>query len=235
MTEMTKQNILYLGMAGDIFSPLLIYPDFDNLFVIDVYERGYCRCNTLTEQHDQIKKVLTQGSDENTHSRNINGKYWDNPDITHFIKSKCDIIEESEVSADTWTLIFKYDGKIRKLFIFYQNYHTEWPSPVKNIHGIIGIGSFFFQRKMFSDIIIKMLQTRMTNSYYFHVLYFNHQVDDFEDYLILNGSKRSGSVIGKLFIADKNDVEEYVLNISDEIFSKFPDGLYPMFEKYPNR
>jgi len=139
------------------------------------------------------------------------------------------------VSADTWTLIFKYDGKIRKLFIFYQNYHTEWPSPVKNIHGIIGIGSFFFQRKMFSDIIIKMLQTRMTNSYYFHVLYFNHQVDDFEDYLILNGSKRSGSVIGKLFIADKNDVEEYVLNISDEIFSKFPDGLYPMFEKYPNR
>ena len=65
---------------------LLIYPNFDNLYVIDIYEKGYNGCQTIEEQHTKIKQKLTQGNNKGTEGCYVDGKYNINQDVIHYIK-----------------------------------------------------------------------------------------------------------------------------------------------------
>lgn len=61
---MNDQNVLYLGMSGDILSPMFLFPNFRTLYAIckrsnhsDIKDR------TWDQLKDDIKTILTTGSD----------------------------------------------------------------------------------------------------------------------------------------------------------------------------
>ena len=43
-------NVLYLGMADDIMSPLLLLPDISTIYVIDMFDRYYSSDGTFNSQ-----------------------------------------------------------------------------------------------------------------------------------------------------------------------------------------
>lgn len=138
-------NILYIGMADDIVSPLLLCPDFDTLFVIDGFDDAYSEDGTFEGQKKYIVDSLIAG-----HS-----KYRmrsDGCDILYHpiyigkatIVSNIDtnIIRDNKVVSGIWTLKFEWNGKIRTLIRYEMNACQEiWPVEITNINHIITIGS----------------------------------------------------------------------------------------------
>lgn len=60
------KNVLYLGMADDIMSPLMLVPDLENLYVINLLAPAFSPDGTWEGLKNDIKTILTDGS-------NING------------------------------------------------------------------------------------------------------------------------------------------------------------------
>ena len=55
-------NILYLGMGIDILTPLLLCPEFTNLYVMDVYDVAYTYETTIDGQYPKERNINVQRS-----------------------------------------------------------------------------------------------------------------------------------------------------------------------------
>lgn len=129
-----EENVLYLGMADDIISPLLLVPNFTTLFVIDHFEDTFSSDKTIQGQKKDIKEILINGSDEKSHWRK-------KKDPICYLRTPSKIIRDTEENG-VWRLEFVYDGKMRKLISYLDtNFQELWPDEVDNIKHIIGIGS----------------------------------------------------------------------------------------------
>lgn len=120
------KRVLYCGMADDIYTPLYIFPELEELFVMDLLDRAYSY--TLELQRDTIVNILTNKT-----------KYSDKCYLPH----KAVIIEEIR-KPKSYYLTFNYNGKIRKLSIFSIDYLLyEWPKQINNIDTLMHIGAPF--------------------------------------------------------------------------------------------
>ena len=63
-----KMNVLYLGMAFDIMSPLLLIPDLDTIYAIDLVDTSY-GLPSWDLHKAEMRLILTCGSDEKSQCR----------------------------------------------------------------------------------------------------------------------------------------------------------------------
>jgi len=144
-------NILYIGMADDIISPLLLCPDFDTLFVIDIFN-GYSEDGTFENQKKLIIDTLINGYTKMIpcecdpkilyYSKYIGGMATviSNTD-TNIIDTENTDDGENLVEGGVWTLKFEWNGKIRTMIRYEMNMNKSiWPTEIVNISHIITIG-----------------------------------------------------------------------------------------------
>ena len=178
-------NVLYLGMADDIMSPLLIVPDLTTLFVIDLFDKCFSKDKTWKSQKEDIKEILTNGSDINSHGRQVTIKCNDD-DTIHYLKDKAKILKDND-NGSVWKLKFKYDNIVRNLiFYHHRNFLIKWPEDIINIKHVIMIGAFCWEGFIENDctVLLSMLKTRTIIPYYIYALTFNHK--HFPEHLILD-------------------------------------------------
>lgn len=128
--EEQLNNVLYLGMGDDIITPLLLQPDFDVLYVIDIFV-GNNSIKTFEQMQQKIVDTLTTGItlEETYQSQEIGGKA---------------IIISKEQSYKKWVLTFDFNGKIRKLIRYEGDFYDTWPVEITEINHIIAINSANF-------------------------------------------------------------------------------------------
>src|SRR5437762_9108983 len=109
-------KVLYLGMAGDIMLPLLVVENLTTLFVIDKFDPCYSKDKTWKGLKEDIKDVLSNGSDENSRSRKIHVEDHWNKSI-HYLETKS-IITLDVDDGSVWRLKFIYNRKERELIYY---------------------------------------------------------------------------------------------------------------------
>lgn len=129
------QKVLYLGMSDDIITPLLLFPDFDKLYIIDRSRDAF----NLEDLFDGIKEMLITG-------KTLNIPFKNGDDCEHIrptsIGGKCRIIKDRRTHNNKrWMLYFKFNGKNRKLIRYEQDFYNNWPTCMRNINHIIAIYS----------------------------------------------------------------------------------------------
>lgn len=229
---MTEINVLYCGMANDIMLPLLLVPDLDNLFVLDLFDEAYSWDGTYASQQDDIVNTLKLGNDSKSHTRFIMNKYkyekqtnFDpviNTKISdvHYLNGKSKILEDVR-DGIVWTLKFIYLGKLRTMISYQRNFIKKvWPKEFINIKYLFVVGAYSFDSFVEDKKpkkFIKMLQTRMTTKFYFYALTFNHKFK--HHYIVKHGGERTGSEIAMIEINKNDDLDDlfsnyYIKNIS---------------------
>jgi hypothetical protein len=151
--EFKGKNVLYCGMANDIFTPLVLVPHLDNIYVMDKFDSAFSSDDkTLDQQRTDIIDILT-------HKTKQQG-YCDLP-------YKATILKEIR-EPDYFNLVFDYNGKERHLYIFSTDYRQEiWPEIIKDIDVLITIGAPFaidrrvmervFDNKISADYCINII------------------------------------------------------------------------------
>lgn len=213
------KNILYLGMADDILTPLLLCPDFDNLFVMDDFDEAFSTDDTLDSQRDDIIKILEQGyadrsiyPDEELYLSLKKGR---EPTYKHYLEGKSEIISDVR-KENVWRLKFKYLDKIRYLTVFSEDFlKNAWNDEITNISDIITIGAYDIDcyQKSPCNNLIQMLSTRCLPQINFYCLsYFTFNV--FTEHLILrHGRCNIGDEIGKLVIDTTGDIHKFLMSL----------------------
>ncbi len=178
--RMPIMNTLYLGMATDILAPLLLVPDVDVIYVMNVLDKAFG--GTWEEHKQHICTVLEQGNDTTKILLNI---------------------DNTKQSLDAkWILEFIYNGKPRKLIYYYDFnfvYHV-WPEEIRNIHHILWNGTYTWDMLMtdydhdgdYCPSIKTIMAERMTSDAYLYALSFNHTW--FPEHISLNDGSRNYSV-----------------------------------------
>jgi len=205
-------HVLYLGMAHDIMAPLLLVPDLDVLYAIDMFDDCFSPDRTLAGQQRTIKRVLTDGSDEHSYAREIHDDAHAKRTSRHYqsihrLDAPATLVCES-TEGKTWRLDFMYNGKLRKLVFFNNhNFLATWPDEVQQVAHIIGIGAFAwhdtFKGKLHAmPLFIKMLQERTTATFSLYVLAFLNS--QYTDRIRLHyGNERTGDKIATTTVKDK--------------------------------
>jgi hypothetical protein len=210
-------NVLYLGMATDIMAPMLLVPDFDNIYVISLVDRAFG--GSWEEQKMRIRIILKDGSDKNVEK----SEWWYEPYKTghppkenHTLVGPSKIIYDFDNRTDNkpsnykpteydtyakWELHFEYNGKIRKLIYYYDvDFNNEiWPKNISNINHILWNGTYSWWRIMEDDseLLRKMMMERLATGAYLYALSFNHQGFP-EHILIYDGHERDGTLVAKM-------------------------------------
>lgn len=171
-------NVLYLGMADDIYSPMFLTPDFDNLFVICKLDTAFARGDTKQGQREDIIEMLSTGNNKNSRLHAVHAKYGD--DTTAYLDEPCEIIDSIVVKEGTpeehWHLFFMYKGKIRRLSYSYQDFALkEWVRYFNNISTLMKMGAGENRDVIDKPILYKMLKTRCLEDcdYYFNWRYYD--------------------------------------------------------------
>ncbi len=136
--QANKTNVLYLGLAFDIMSPLLLVPDLDTIYAIDLVDVSY-GLHSWDLHKAEMRLILTCGSDEKSQCRHL----FEHNRINRLPGGPATII--SDIDTDNcWTLEFAYDGKIRSL----QYYHhidfqsnEEWPPSIQGCAHVMSMGA----------------------------------------------------------------------------------------------
>ncbi len=134
-------------MADDILSPMLLVPDFKQLFVICLMDEAFSKAGTWESQKQDIKQILEKGNDEFSHHREVYAYYNKIIPITKLDES-CTILEETD-SNNRWMLAFMYKGVRRELIYFHHTdyYLFKWPSEINNISHLMSMGAVFMTDK----------------------------------------------------------------------------------------
>lgn len=133
-------KVLYLGMANDIMSPLLLIPETTIIYAIDSFDSCYSRDGTWDTQKKDIQQILIQGNDLNTFSYDIHTSDTDDKE-PHYLKHKSKILNSVD-DGSVWTLEFLYGtGPITLKYYHHYNFYSEWPDEITEISKIIGIGA----------------------------------------------------------------------------------------------
>lgn len=198
-------NVLYLGMADDIMSPLLLVPNLTILYVIDKFDSYFSPDSTFDSQKNDIINALSNGSDLDKRSRKIY-----NDDSVHFLEGKSKIISNID-DGKVWRLQFEYMDKIRNLIYYHhRDFLEEWPNEIMNITHVMTMGSFgwycFKMQDYDCQILKSMLHSRTSKSFNFYALWFTH--DHFSYKITIKcGKERDGTEIGMITIDNKKDTK----------------------------
>jgi hypothetical protein len=174
-----ETRVLYLGMADDIMAPLLLVPDVDTLFVIDIFDAAFSRDETLQGQRADIKQVLTQGSDDGTYARRVFTSK-ELAHVVHTLPGRAEIVAESDDPATaTWRLSFFYQGKQRELVVFNKRNFVRqpWPEAVCDIGVVLTMGAFAWRDTRHGDlsVFVRMMATRTRPVFDYYALHFLHE------------------------------------------------------------
>lgn len=143
---MKNNNVLYCGMADDILSPLILVPDLTHLYVMDRFDLAFAKNYTIEGQINDIKEMLSIGSDENSYHIEIYRKYKPKWPITKLDES-CTIINETLID-NCWRLTFTYKNLKRELVYFqYKDFYSIWPEEIKNINHFMSMGAVCIKDK----------------------------------------------------------------------------------------
>ena len=164
-----EENALYLGMATDIASALILAPTLTTLFVMNKLDDAY---GSWEEHRELIKEVLEEGNDSCTLKMIPPRERV----VTH-LKGPSKILSE-KMTEDVWTLEFLYDDVVRTLVYYYDtDFLDVWPRDIVDIDHIFCMGAFawsdFVEYGDDSKHIIKMFENR-TKSPWVYALEFNH-------------------------------------------------------------
>lgn len=206
-------SVLYLGMATDIMAPLLLVPDVDTIYVINLLDKAYG--DTWEEQKNHITTILEQGNDKDVAPScylKASSKPSGEPvKKIHTLAGPSTIISSINNAADKkWELVFLYDGKERKLIYYYnRNFKDEWPSDINKIDHMIWNGAYQWTLIMeddeYGEIVRRMMKERTSSGAYLYALSFNHK--GFPEHVIIyDGHFRDGTSVGKMRLdfTDKN-------------------------------
>ena len=162
-----EKNVLYCGMGDDILTPLILEPDLDNLYVIDLFDDAFSPDLTWEGQKMDIIECLLNGSNEFSHTRDVyfyllEYDFWmeENPDYKNqdpltYLEHPCDINDDTQ-NSKFWKLTFTYRNKRRNLIHFYNtNFNKKWADEVKNISHLISLGTPFNLEDSFLKTMIK--------------------------------------------------------------------------------
>lgn len=204
-------NILYLGMANDIMSPLLLVPDFDILYVIDKFDFHFSSDRkTFKRQKQDIKDVLIEGSDKTSFWK-IFHEEDSHIRCTHYLETPSTIIDESD-DGTVWRLKFNYNDKIRELvFYHHRDFLIEWPIEIQNISHIMCMGALSWTTFVEKDctILLKILEERTLKPFYFYALHFMHKHFP-KWFIVMNGNERNGIKVARTQIKNMSKWEKKI-------------------------
>ncbi len=203
-------NVLYLGMATDIMGPILLVPEFDTIYVLNVLDRAFG--GSWEDHKTRIRTILKDGSDENVEKHDF--WYEHNHKTGYPSKEIHTLLGPSIITYDIdnqgydinakWQLEFIYNGKKRKLIYYYDfNFlYNLWADEITNINHILWNGTYCWYRIMEEDddgaILLRiMMMERLAPEAYLYALSFNHKAFP-EHILIYDGKERDGSLIAKM-------------------------------------
>jgi len=168
MTEVERfdgtGNVLYLGMADDILTLLLLAPHARNYFVIDQFDSAFSRDGTLEGQREIIRDVLLNGS-------NVNCKHVPELPTVELDYGPAKIIEEIDLGY-RWHLSFDYNNTRRELTVFFKDFTKEWPRPITCIEAIMGFGAYAFDYLIEPprrNVLARMFAERTAPIWFFYV------------------------------------------------------------------
>lgn len=138
-----ENNVLYVGMADDILSPMILVPDFDCIFVMNILDRAYSPDGTWKGMKKDIISTLKNAHTEKSHhSKLVNGTSDSFRNL--YANGSSEIIEEID-NGDVWIVNFKYSGKPRQLIYYYDyDFNMNWPENIRNIKHVMTFGAFSF-------------------------------------------------------------------------------------------
>lgn len=145
---MKKTNILYCGMADDILTPILLAPDFDTLFAIDIFDGAFTpECSSKWEdQKNEILMLLEDGHDQNSWHLKVYKEHHPNWPITK-LNGKCTILSNID-DGKCWHVQFLYENQQRALLYYHhRDFYKTWPSDVKDINHLMSMGAVFMRDK----------------------------------------------------------------------------------------
>tara|TARA_R110002072_G_scaffold45565_1_gene126605 strand:+ start:14193 stop:15026 length:834 start_codon:yes stop_codon:yes gene_type:complete len=152
--DKTEKNVLYLGMGYDIITPLILYPEVEKIFVMDLFHPTYSSDETLVGQRNDIVGMLVDGS-------NITSLTDDPGDDRPFLEltEPCTILHQAIYPYNgqedgRWEISFQYNGKLRTLIVCTADfYSTPWPVDFFDIEVLIGFGAFSTHTAMYKQTL----------------------------------------------------------------------------------
>jgi hypothetical protein len=214
---MDTKNLLYLGPGEDILSLFQFEKDFDNIYLIDNCSENIDDCNNKIRFELYkfiIKKILLSGirygmsyhvvkSDSeaycnvnfiinsNTCCNNKTCKRYTIIPILNNINQKCEIEEEIH-KLNYMYIKFKFNDKLRNLYVFNNDYNTIWNYKIQNITHLFIMG---IKIDLYDNLIKNMCKTRLNEhcKIYAFKNYFNNNkfkkkiiVNNIYEYISLN-------------------------------------------------
>lgn len=160
-------NVLYLGMAYDIISPLKLCPDLDTLYAIDKfdysygyhhkYQKGFIDFD-LTFAYDiyEERKIPTIETLKNEVIYCLENGF--DGSVNSFVRDsiRCELDERATILSNetidnVWILKFVYKGKIRTLKRYELNWNDAvWPEEIDHLSWIISIGAQIYIPREFT-------------------------------------------------------------------------------------
>lgn len=139
---MMDNNVaLYLGMADDIWTPLL-YESVTTIYAIDLFDNAYAPAAgsgkaTIDHQRETIRRYITDGN---------NSVIFDMEPDSDYIPADLPylgVIKRDRVTEDgAWRLDFQFGSRDMKLVVFSKNFMSEeWPAEITNVGHVFMIGS----------------------------------------------------------------------------------------------
>lgn len=162
-------NILYCGMADDITTPILLVPNFTNLFVICKFDSAFALDGTWEGQKKDIINVLKAGNDRISQHTSVLDHYYKHrnmPAINYLIEPATNIEEKD--NGKKWTVKFNYLNLKRKLIYYHHKDFTEtWNKEIKDVEHLMCFGASFqtYNRPILKD----MMKERTTKNCLFHI------------------------------------------------------------------
>jgi hypothetical protein len=169
-------NVLYLGMADDITTPLLLVENIRTIFVIDDFDTAFSTDGTLEGQRHDIRRMLLNGKDAKREERFGVPIVAINP---------CTIIEDHyhfhQNLGHVWRVKFVHNNRKVKLVSFSRDFVKQvWPDEIQKVSRVMAMGAYDWtslasDERNGNDANIKsMLATRTTNQYKYCSLSFSH-------------------------------------------------------------
>lgn len=178
-------------MADDILTPMILVPNFTNLFVIDIFDIAFAKERTWDGQKKDILQCLKNGNNEKSHHREVY-LYYDKSTPTYSIDERCDIIEEVE-NGKIWRVKFTYNDIERQLIYFHHtNFIANWDNEIKDISHLMCMGAEFPIEK---KVLNKMIKERC-----------NEKCKFFDQFAEFDNTIKANAIGRDIFINDLENV-----------------------------
>eukprot|EP01079_Euglenida_sp_SAG-EU17-18_P003761 gene3761-4165_t len=168
-----QNNVLYLGMAEDVSTPIQLVGDFDTIFTMNIVDNCYEYGGSIAKIKQTIRSIIKNGAvlcrpgctssgymgctscntptallqyppDVDKRSEKLDGA------VAHkFDLGAGSVIKKNGDTYDRksarWELKFMYGNKERRLvYYFNRNFLKSWPDEIRGIKHVFGHGSWSF-------------------------------------------------------------------------------------------